>query len=290
MLEYTDPNSEDLKPNINRLSLIRKAKAVLVAGALALGLGGMIHSDTEPNPSVALMHPGSPRFDGKSVLVMTANVHGWKNEDDKGNNLDKFVEVMGETGADVACMQEVFIDDNQLEELWDNGYNVAFAETRYDFYRGQFGNAVISPYKFELEHVIGLPSIEDGTPRNAMLLNLPTTSGSFSFVNTHLSYDDSQEVETKYLLNHTRTFQPDFLCGDLNQPSGSLLAMGYGKSFSPASFAKQPDTYPNDNPSAGIDFVLERCVPGGENKSRTVEVGSDHLAVLSQVAINGCRN
>lgn len=241
----------------------------------------LLQPETDP-PRTLDYTTESKLFIGPELHVMSANVRSWHGNSGS-SNLNNLVAAIDKYDVDLACLQEVDISGNQLEELHNAGFNVLFSQTEHAYY----GNAVISRYKIKRAEDYRLPPYNSDKPRGAMLVELPMSSGGLTLVNTHIATRVGlQPSQNRRILDISERHHVDALCGDMNQNSNRLEASGFGKNF--AMRSKMPNTYPYNDPARPIDFVLSHfnCSPGTAN---SVYINSDHLAIVRTIPTESCR-
>jgi endonuclease/exonuclease/phosphatase family metal-dependent hydrolase len=258
----------------------RRAMAML-GGLLAMSL--MLASDQQPYypEDLYLANPNAQGVDDDQLRIMTANVHGWE-APDGSNNLDDLLEVVGEVKPDVVCLQEVEIGDNQLERLYDAGYNVIYDETERDGY----GNAILTAYQTRVEGHFDLPPSDYIRQRGASLVSLVTEVGDVRILNTHVTTNAHFRTgQFGRLAGISRTTQVNALCGDINSGAAEIIRSQLAEVFDIRQEIGQADTFPSHEPTEQIDYNLTRCT---KEKSFVRYVYSDHLAVISDLDTKDC--
>lgn len=262
----------------------RKLMLGVLAVASFLGLAGDIQI-----PEITEMHHSSsrPSIDD-DMSVMTANVHSWKTVNGK-NNFDIFMNILKKEDPDIACLQEVLADGTELQKIYQEGYNVLFATTIWYPFKGRFGNAVISQSPIEISDVVGLPHPSTVTPRNAISFKIETADGPIDMLNVHLSINAEESAgQLRHL--KSRENKVEMMCGDFNQQPKTVIAGPFGKLASPGMLRDNVLTFPSQDPSREIDYILPGCGVLDNSETKTIYIGSDHLARIEHIYISGCEN
>lgn len=228
------------------------------------------------------------------VRVLTYNIHHGEGTDGRFD-LERLAEFVRAAAPDLVALQEVDrktgrssgVDQaGELGRLLDMGvlYGAAMP---YD--GGEYGEAIL--YRSEIGAVTGtnhaLPHSDGREPRAALEAKVRLPDGAeFSFVGTHLDHekDDADRVaQARELIDlFAGGTTPTLVTGDLNatpeQPPMELLFASFRDAAPSAG-----DTYPSDQPTKRIDYVLFRPV----DRWRVVEarviderVASDHRPLL----------
>jgi len=244
-----------------------------------------IQADTDYAEEISMVRKDSAVLEGQNFRVMTANVHGWRGSDGT-DNLNDLLSAIMTYKVDVACLQEVDIKRGHLQTLHSTGFNVLYAETEQE----GFGNAVISKTDLKLQQNFNLPPSEKIRQRGALLVQVATLTGDIELLATH--------VTTRRLYQHgqfgklgqiARKRRADIVCGDLNEELETIAKTTLGEYFSSSVFANHLEvyTFPAKAPIRKIDFVLSHCY---EIEQPIIsDINSDHLAVIHQFTIDGCK-
>lgn len=242
----------------------------------------LLQPETDPPKTFTYTVAASKNFIGSELHVMSANVRSWHGNSGS-SNLNNLVAAIDKYDVDLACLQEVDISGNQLEELHKKGFNILFSQTEHEYY----GNAVISRYNIKQAEDYKLPPYNSDKPRGAMLVELPMSSGGLTLVNTHIATRVGlQPLQNRRILDITQSHHVDALCGDMNQNPSRLEASGFGKHFVMRN--STPNTYPYNDPTRPIDIVLSHfnCSPGTANSAY---INSDHLAIVRTIPTASCQ-
>jgi|GEM_PF-2293285 len=240
----------------------------------------LLQPETDPPRTLDYTVAESKYFIGSQLHVMSANVHGWHGNNG-GSNLSNLVTAVDKYDVDLACLQEVDISGDQLEQLHNNGFNILFSQTEHALY----GNAVISRFKIKRSDDYTLPPYHSDRPRGAMLVELPMINGGVRLVNTHIATNTGmQPSQNERVLDISESHRVDALCGDMNQIPNRLEASGFSKHY--VIRLPLPNTYPYYDPEKPIDFVLSACSSGTAN---SVGINSDHLALVRTIPTQSCK-
>jgi endonuclease/exonuclease/phosphatase family metal-dependent hydrolase len=248
-------------------------------------------------------HPPSPR--PLELRVLVYNIHAGK--DAAGvDNLARVADLVRETGADIALLQEVDRGTRRSGQIDQpdvlarhTGFAVAFGKT-LDYDGGEYGIALLSRWPIAQQALIPLrvepPQRRAGgsyEPRGAQRVTLRAPASDLVVINTHLdaSRDDHyrrQEIQAVLpLVREARS--PVLAGGDFNSTpesevqtdvrGGGLrdawLECGRGDGF----------TYPADTPIKRIDYLY---LTGAATCSRAEVVetrASDHRPLLVTVRL-----
>jgi endonuclease/exonuclease/phosphatase family metal-dependent hydrolase len=241
----------------------------------------------------------------REIRVLVYNVHAGK--DAAGaDNLARVAELVRETGADIALLQEIDRGTRRSGQVDQpdvlarhTGFAVAFGKT-LDYDGGEYGIAVLSRWPIAQGTMMRLrvdpPQRRSGgsyEPRGAQRVTVRAPAGDLVVINTHLdaSREDlyrRQEVRPVLMLARDAGSRV-LVGGDFNSTpesevqadvrSGGLrdawLACGTGDGF----------TYPADTPTKRIDYLY---LSGTATCVRAEVVGttaSDHRALLVRVTL-----
>ncbi len=262
------------------------ASAVMVAS-----FGAVLESGSVPPEIIQSIDVSAPTFEDDYFSVTTANVHGWRHKDG-GSNLDELLEVLEKRQTDVACLQEVFISEGQIQDLYEKGFNVIFAQTKHYPMWGQFGIAVISPHKIELKEVYSLPPKRSERPRVALSFDLMTNRGRLRFMTAHLSPERSnRQRQARRVVDISSGIGAQLFCADVNDEENRLGALGFGRAFSLHDGSDLAGTFPSyGRDKKTIDFVLDNCdiQPEAKYEEWVDDFGSDHMAYTRRIMTEVC--
>lgn len=262
-------------------------KKKLLAGCLAVSSFFLMSGDVKLPDIVELNHTHASSDIEDTMTVMTANVHGWQTTNHQ-NNFKNFQETLETEKPDIACMQEVLADGPELQQLFDDGYNVLFATTIWYPTKGRFGNAVISKSPIDLKQVVSLPNPTTVTPRNAIVFEVKTSEGAIDMMNVHLSINSNESLQQLNNLSAEEGKHIQMACGDFNQQPKAVSAGPFGRMASPKILRVGLATFPASDPEREIDYVLPGCGVIDNNKTHTAFIGSDHLSRIEEIDITQC--
>lgn len=234
------------------------------------------------------------------LRILTYNIRHGQGLDDR-IDLARIADVIRETEPDLVAVQEVDqatrrsdgVDQaHTLGEL--TGLHAAFGPAMA-YSGGEYGVAVLSRTPIMSTTVHPLPHSPDREPRTSLeVATAPTTDApSVRLVCTHLDYlpDDTDRLAQVQRLN--RLFaQPDgtptLLAGDLNttpdSPAIELLSMNWTDTCA----ADPTPTFPADQPTTKIDYVLARTAdPWSIMRAQVLAapLASDHRPLLAILAL-----
>jgi endonuclease/exonuclease/phosphatase family metal-dependent hydrolase len=233
------------------------------------------------------------------------NIHAGK--DAAGvDNLSRVADLVRETGADVALLQEVDRGTRRSGQVdqpdvlaRSTGFAVAFGKT-LDYDGGEYGIAVLSRWPIAQQTLMRLPveppqrrSGGSYEPRGAQRVIVGAPAGNLALVNTHLDASREDHYRRQEILP-VLTLARDagslvLIGGDFNSTPESMvqadvragglrdawLACGRGDGF----------TYPADTPVKRIDYLY---LTGATTCSRAEVVettASDHRPLLVTVKL-----
>ncbi len=226
------------------------------------------------------------------VRVLTYNIlHGATTKGDF--DLDLIARVIKSTNPDLVALQEVDYKTNRAKK-YDLVTELAIRTDMSPLFArampydgGEYGEGILSKYSFLSTRNHPLPYTEGKEPRAAAEVNVILKSGdTIRFIGTHLDHTKdpaNRQMQAKELNRvFTADEEPAILTGDLNsqpyQPAMTELFKAWQQSFS-----NDEPTYPSDDPSKKIDYVLFRPAHRWrvlETKVIDEKVASDHCPVL----------
>ena len=149
----------------------------------------------------------------------------------------------------------------------------------------RYGHALVSRWPIQDSQVIDLPRVED-EPRALLRALLATPAGPVELLTTHLSYLDSDrpfqgEALLRWLSEHPAS-TPRFILGDLNATVDEPFLHALRERFVDADSEEARLTFPSDEPSRRIDYILG----AGAELRETAVIGdreaSDHFPLVSR--------
>ncbi len=203
----------------------------------------------------------------KLVKVLSFNIlHGATTN---GNfDLDIIANVIKKADADFVSLQEVDFKTNRAKKYdlpTELGVRTKmtsiFGRAMY-YDGGEYGEGILSKYSFLSTRNIALPYTKGNEPRAALEVTTVLKSGdTISFIGTHLDHleIDTDRVSQAKVLNKVflKNKYPTILSGDLNDVPNSrsikILEKFWKASYKKANPKK---TYPSENPTKKIDYVL----------------------------------
>jgi endonuclease/exonuclease/phosphatase family metal-dependent hydrolase len=141
---------------------------------------------------------------------------------------------------------------------------------------------------------MNLPYTEENEPRVTLeIISVLPGNDTIAFICTHLDHHVDSGDRINQISKITEVFSkcpyPAILAGDLNDIPGSTAINLIEKYWINSSrFSEQSSTYPSDNPTKKIDFIL--VDPKSKWKitdSKTIcdKIASDHCALLITVEL-----
>lgn len=232
------------------------------------------------------------------IRILTYNIHHGEGIDRKFD-LPRIAKVILATKPDVVALQEVDVKTKrssgvdqaaELGKLTD--MHVVFGKAM-DWNEGQYGEAILSRWKFESTKNVALPHSEGREPRSAisatMRIGGKADAPLFTFVGTHLDHtaDQTDRIAQVKKLNEvfaTKDYPLCILAGDLNAtPTSDPMKLIF-QHWRAADDVKQVPTIPVNKPTAKIDYVLFRPANRWnviETKVIDEQIASDHRPVLA---------
>ncbi|MFK7922484.1 MAG: endonuclease/exonuclease/phosphatase family protein [Bacteroidia bacterium] len=230
----------------------------------------------------------------KIVSVLSFNIyHGETANEDY--DLDVIARVIENAKPDFVALQEVDFKTNRAQKYdlatelaWRTKLIPLFGRAmKYD--GGEYGEGILSKYTFLSSRTIPLPFTPGNEPRTALAITTIIASGdTVVFVGTHLDHKDDEKDRIAQAKEINKVFAsikyPVILAGDLNAIPGStpinILEQFWSSSY---DSQKPKPTYPSENPSKKIDYVM--YYP--QNRWRVLQteviqdsIASDHCAYL----------
>jgi endonuclease/exonuclease/phosphatase family metal-dependent hydrolase len=241
--------------------------------------------------SLPLHGPGSP-----TIRVATYNIHKARGLDGR-DRLDRIADVLGEIGATVVALQEVFaVQAERLAAI--TGMHAVFGPTRRGT-GGPYGNLCLTRLA-PLDHAHYDLTWRASEPRGCLRVDLvspgPGTAPLHVF-NVHLGLGYRERVwqarQLSQVLHPGRLAGPRLLLGDFNEwfhgGASRLLGAEIG---SAAGRRRGPRTHPSPWPVFPLDRIyldaavrLEGAVT--VHRSRLARVASDHLPAYADLRLPG---
>lgn len=229
------------------------------------------------------------------VRVLSFNIyHGETVGAEKKFDLDLLAKVINDVQPDLVALQEVDDKTNRargydlVTELGQRTKMSPLFGKAMTYDGGGYGEGVLSKYSFLSTKNHALPAREGKEPRAATEVQVVLKSGdTIRFIGTHLDHTKENKDRMNQVKELNRLFldspMPTILAGDLNATPESETMQLLFKNWKP-SFTKNEETYPADNPTIKIDYILFR--PANKwriLKSRVIDekMASDHRPILT---------
>ena len=229
-----------------------------------------------------------------TIKVLSFNIlHGATTKGDF--NLDVIAKVIIDADPDLVALQEVDLLTNRAKKYdlatelgWRTKMSPIFGRAMY-YDDGEYGEAILSKYSFISSRNVPLPHLSGFEPRAALeITTVLPSKDTISFIGTHLDHvsdDTNRRMQARRINEVFKTNQyPTILAGDLNAEPGStpmkILDSVWTSSYNKDKIAY---TYPSDEPSKKIDYVLFHPVGKWkvlETKVIQDTIASDHCAYL----------
>jgi len=230
----------------------------------------------------------------KIVKVLSFNIlHGATTKNNF--NLDAIAKVIIKANPDFVALQEVDYKTNRAKKydlVTELGWRAKMAPLyaramHYD--DGEYGEGVLSKHTFLNTRNVALPFIPGDEPRAALeITTVLPSKDTISFIGTHLDHLDVETNRIMQARHINKVFAsnqyPTILVGDLNAQPGSNTMTILEELWTGSYNKNNPKpTYPSDNPSKKIDYVM--FYPKHRWKVLKTEViqdtyASDHCAYL----------
>jgi endonuclease/exonuclease/phosphatase family metal-dependent hydrolase len=203
----------------------------------------------------------------KRVKVLSFNIlHGATTNG--SFDLDVIANVIKKADADFVSLQEVDFKTNRAKkydlptELGNRtGMASLFGRAMY-YDGGEYGEGILSKSTFLSTRNVALPYTKGNEPRAALEITTILKSGdTISFIGTHLDHLETDTDRFSQAKEINKVFSenkyPTILSGDLNDVPNSRT-INILESFWKASYDKPntKKTFPSENPTQKIDFVL----------------------------------
>jgi len=225
------------------------------------------------------------------IKVLSFNIYHGENTQG-ASNLEAIEALINKLQPDFVGLQEVdlktersnFIDISTLLGYRTKMHPV-FAKAM-DFNRGEYGVALLSKHSFQRTQRHTLPNKKKREPRVLIAVNTFVNKQELQVINTHFDHKKKESLRKKQALFVNQLFcndeLPKILIGDLNALPNSKTILSLTKNWMLSDNQEVPSaTYPSDNPSKKIDYIM--MYP--KNKWRVLESTvintgetSDHLA------------
>jgi len=240
---------------------------------------------------ISSISTGQQKDNSSIIKVLSFNIYHGENMLEK-SNLDDIVTLINKLQPDFVGLQEV--DMNTERSNYKNistflGYKTnmhpIFAKAM-DFNHGEYGVALLSKKSFKNTERYALPTKKHREPRVLIAVNTEIHRQEIQVINTHFDHKKKEGLRKKQANFVNQLFcndeLPKILIGDLNALPNSKTILSLEKKWMLSDNQAVPNaTYPWDNPSKKIDYIM--MYP--KNKWRVLESTvintgeiSDHLA------------
>lgn len=206
---------------------------------------------------------------------------------DGRKSLRRVAEVIRESGADIACLQEVeqrvrSDQPRRLSQMLEMNaeFQAALCLKLYSF-----GNLILSRYPVMEAARHYLTSVRE--QRGVLEVRLDTDFGPLTVFCTHWGLNADERVaqarETAALVNACSS--PRILCGDLNEGFDGAAVRTLIAEAGLVDLAVQTEstglTFPSDHPRARIDYLLATPMPQSVEVMVIDSQASDHRPVVA---------
>jgi len=162
------------------------------------------------------------------------------------------------------------------------------------FSGGGYGVGALSQWPIEQSQLIKLPGADNTEPRVALEISVVLPSGNrLLFVSTHLDHTDAEvrSRQMQFLMNRYEYLEiPVVIAGDFNEmPAGENMKLIFDN-FRMSDNKKQQPTYPSNQPSQKIDYILLSKGYNWQVLSTEVvndSIASDHRSLYCKVVLHG---
>lgn len=225
--------------------------------------------------------------------MLTYNIHHGQGMDGK-LDLERIASVIRSTSPDLVALQEIernFIRSKRVDqptvlaELTD--MQVVFGGN-YRLLGGSYGNAILSKLPILSSQNHSLPVHNKGEQRGVLAAQLRLGRKVCTLLATHFDHrpNNQERLDSVRFVNQLvadRPSVPAILAGDLNDTQNSPVLSRLTKAWKIAGDDEQP-TYPVDQPTRQIDFVLTRPIEDWDVvETRVIDerIASDHRPLLA---------
>lgn len=244
---------------------------------------------------------------GKTLRVMTYNIYGARaTSPANAADLDAIAEVIRRQDPDFVTLNEVDVftersgkNVHQARDLAEKlGMEWHFSKA-IDQSGGQYGDAVLSKYPIleTFSYTLPCAAEQPGEDRSLCVIRVEIDGKSLYVASTHLDHlsgDASRMVQAAEIrtICSTELTGDMILCGDLNAvPSSNVIATM--TAFLTSAGTIDQYTYPSDNPSRKIDYIMytpinhfgvQNCQVVSRSDQQVDGVdASDHLPVVADI-------
>lgn len=211
---------------------------------------------------------------------------------DDVTDFDRVSKVIDEMDAHAVAIQELDSATERskgivvLDELAKRTKMHASFNGSIEYQDGKYGIGVLSKEKPLRTEAVELPGREE--KRSLLIVEL----GDYVLCCTHLSLnEEDRQASMNIIENHTKKYdsKPLFLVGDLNALPDSPEISNLSENWIMLNDPNQP-TFPSDNPSVTIDYLLLKKNEQFTHKVITAEVvdepmASDHRPLIVELEV-----
>lgn len=234
-----------------------------------------------------------------SFKILTFNIlHGATTQNTF--DLDTIAHVINHSDADFVALQEVDFKTSRAQR-YDLATELAIRTDRVPIFGramfydgGEYGEAILSKHTILKSENIPLPYTQGKEPRTALAITtvLPSRD-TIVIIGTHLDHTEDEAnrlLQAKAINLHFRNSPyPTVLAGDLNATPESNTIKLFEEIWTPSYKPHKPEpTYPSDNPTVKIDYILYAPETAFKVVERTVlqnTVASDHCGYLVKLVL-----
>lgn len=281
------PRSAQMRDSQDVRRIVRRQYGyMLLIFALAFVILTIVRQGTEPVTT--------PPPDGV-IRVMSFNIRHGEGMDGQVS-LQRVADVVRTAQADVVAMNEV---DRRLPRsgLTDQagrlakmlGMQRAFEPNMRWYLLAEYGNAILSKYPIKKVENHLLPRVGKNERRGVLVAELDVAGDRVYVMATHLALTGEERIQqTEKIAEIAGGLDgPVILLGDLNAEPNTPEVQALTTEFQDVLAGSGPEgkTFPSDNPSTRIDYILVRSVAGVRSARVIESLASDHRPVLAEVQI-----
>jgi len=222
---------------------------------------------------------------------MTYNIRGTKGMDNR-RSARRIAEVIRESGAQIACLQEVhqrlpysrMVDQPKVLSR-DLGMKIAFG-SNLRIGIGNYGNAILTSYDIVRQQNHSLTS--KGEQRGALEVELMSPDGPLTVFCTHFGLNREERAKQGQELAGwvNAAPKPVVICGDFNEQADAPGISGLMTSAALVdAYQGGPPTFEAGHPTVRIDFVLHDPSVGVDSISLIDTLASDHLPIVADLVL-----
>ena len=244
-----------------------------------------------------VISPAKQNSEEPILRVLSYNIfHGATMKGDF--DLDLIASVIKNQNPDLVALQEVDYKTKRSQrmdlalELAKRTDMIPLFGKAMDVHGGEYGEALLSKYTFKKTENHALPYTEGKEPRAALQAIMELQDGSkISIIGTHLDHtrDAKNRIMQAKAVNKIveNCDMPTILAGDLNAEPKSKPIEILKEKWTRA-FEKDLPTYPSDNPTHKIDYIMYRPQQDWKvinSKVIDEKVASDHCPILVELKL-----